>query len=118
VGSVRPQLAAGTVRVLAVAAPTRIAALPDVPTFAEAGLPGYQVTNWFGVLAPAGTPSDIVSRLNDHIGRAFSLPETVDRLAGAGILPMKEPVERFQKRIADDNIRWRDIVRTAGIQPE
>jgi tripartite-type tricarboxylate transporter receptor subunit TctC len=118
VGSVRSQLAAGTVRVLAVAAPTRIAALPDVPTFTEAGLHGYEVTNWFGVLAPAGTPRPIVQTLNDHIGQAFSAPKTVQQLEAAGILPMKESVEQFQKRIVSDNQKWREIVKRANIQPE
>jgi tripartite-type tricarboxylate transporter receptor subunit TctC len=118
VGSVRAQLAAGTVRVLAVAAPTRISALPDVPTFTEAGLQGYDVTNWFGVLAPAATPRDIVQLLNTHIGRAFSEPRTVQQLAEAGILPMRESVEQFQKRIIADHLKWRDVVKNAGIQPE
>ncbi len=118
VGSVRAQLAAGTVRVLAVAAPTRIAALPDVPTFDEAGLSGYDVTNWFGVLAPKGTPGAIVQLLNNHIGQSFSDPKVVKQLADAGILPMKESVEQFQKRIVTDHAKWRDIVRTAGIKPE
>ena len=106
------------VRVLAVAAPTRIAALPDVPTFDEAGLPGYEVTNWFGVLAPKGTPMAIVQTLNTHIGQAFADPKVVKTLADAGILPMKESVEQFQKRIATDHAKWREIVRIAGIKQE
>jgi tripartite-type tricarboxylate transporter receptor subunit TctC len=118
VGSVRSQIAAGTVRVLAVAAPTRIAALPDVPTFDEAGLPGYEVTNWFGVLAPNGTPRAIVQTLNTHIGQSFSDPKVVKQLADGGILPMKESVEQFQKRIVTDHAKWREIVRVANIKPE
>lgn len=118
VGSVRAQLAAGTVRVLAVAAPKRIAALPNVPTFAEAGLPQYEVTNWFGVLAPAATPREIVNLLNNHIGQAFENPKAVEQLIGAGILPMRESVDQFQKRIIADNMKWRDVVRNAGIKPE
>jgi tripartite-type tricarboxylate transporter receptor subunit TctC len=118
VGSVRAQLAAGTVRVLAVAAPQRIAALPDVPTFVEAGVKGYDITNWFGVLAPAATPRDVVQTLNNHIGQAFTLQSTVQRLSDAGILPMKESVEQFQKRIVTDHNKWRDIVQRAGIKPE
>ena len=118
VGSVRAQLAAGQVRVLAVAAPTRIAALPDVPTFEEAGLSGYEVTNWFGVLAPKGTPAAIVQQLNTHIGQAFTDPRVVKLLADGGILPMKESVDQFQKRIAADHAKWREIVRIAGIKQE
>ncbi|MFM9971235.1 MAG: Bug family tripartite tricarboxylate transporter substrate binding protein [Burkholderiales bacterium] len=118
VGSVRAQLAAGTVRVLAVAAPKRIAAIPNVPTFAEAGLPQYEVVNWFGVLAPAGTPRDVVALLNNHIGQAFENPKAVEQLTSAGIVPMKETVEQFQKRIVSDHVKWRDVVRNAGIKPE
>jgi tripartite-type tricarboxylate transporter receptor subunit TctC len=118
IGSVAPQIAAGEVRVLAVAAPKRLAALPDVPTIEEAGVQGYDVTNWFGVLAPAGTPRGIVQLLNTHIGQAFEAPRTVQQLAAAGILPMKESPEQFQKRIVADHARWRDMVRNAGIKPE
>ncbi|MSQ50573.1 MAG: tripartite tricarboxylate transporter substrate binding protein [Betaproteobacteria bacterium] len=118
VGSVRAQLAAGTVRVLAVASPTRIPALPNVPTFAEAGLAAYEVTNWFGVLAPAGTPRDVVLLLNNHIGQAFAGPTAVEQLTRAGIVPMKESVEQFQKRIVSDHLKWRDVVKNAGIKPE
>ena len=118
VGSVRAQMAAGQVRVLAVAAPKRIAAIPNVPTFAEAGLPSYEVTNWFGVLAPTGTPREIVNLLNNHIGQAFDNPKAVQQLSDAGIVPMKESVEQFQKRIVSDHTKWRDVVKNAGIKPE
>lgn len=118
VGSVRAQLAAGTVRVLAVAAPKRLQAIPNVPTFAEAGLPQYEVVNWFGVLAPTGTPREIVNTLNSHINQAFEQPKAVEQLTQAGILPIKETVEAFQKRIAADHLKWRDVVKNSGIQPE
>ena len=118
VGSVRAQLAAGTVRVLAVAAPKRIAALPNVPTFAEAGLVAYDVTNWFGVLAPAGTPREVIALLNNHIGQAFDNPKATQQLSDAGIVPLRESVEQFQKRIVSDHNKWRDVVRNAGIKPE
>ncbi len=118
VGSVRAQLAAGTVRILAVAAPKRIPAIPNVPTFAEAGLPAYEVTNWFGVLAPTGTPRDIILMLNNHIGQAFDNLKSVEQLTTAGIVPMRESVEQFQKRIISDHTKWRDVVKSAGIKPE
>jgi tripartite-type tricarboxylate transporter receptor subunit TctC len=118
IGSVRAQLAAKQVRVLAVAAPKRLAALPDVPTFAEAGLTGYDVTNWFGILAPGGTPRDIVQTLNNHISQAFDNAKAQEQLAAGGILPMKESVEQFQKRIVSETLMWRDVVKNAGIKPE
>ena len=86
------QLAAGTVRALAVAAPQRLSALPAVPTFDEAGLPGYDVTNWFGVLAPKGTPREAVVTMNRLITRMAEDPLVVQRFATSGILPMKEPI--------------------------
>lgn len=115
IGSARGQIAAGQVRVLAVAAPTRLAVLPDVPTFDQAGVSGYDVTNWFGVLAPAGTPRDIVELLNRQINQALEDPLVVQRLADGGILPLKESVQQFQRRIIADHAKWRDIVRIAGI---
>ncbi len=117
-GSVRAQIAAGQVRVLAVAAPTRLAAQPNVPTFDQAGVPGYDVTNWFGVMAPRGTPDAIVQLLNSHINQALEDPLVVQRLVEGGMLPIKESVQLFQKRIITDHAKWRDVVRTVGIKAE
>ena len=114
-GSVRAQIAAGQVRMLAVAAPTRLAAEPNVPTFDQAGIPGYDITNWFGVMAPRGTPANIVQLLNNHINQALEDPLVVQRLVEGGILPIRESVQQFQQRIITDNAKWRDIVRIVGI---
>ncbi|MFM9972462.1 MAG: Bug family tripartite tricarboxylate transporter substrate binding protein [Burkholderiales bacterium] len=111
-------MAARQVRVLAVAAPKRLAALPEVPTFVEAGLTGYEATNWFGILAAAGTPRDILQLLNSHISQAFDNAKAQEQLAAGGILPMKESVEQFHKRIVSETVMWRDVVRNAGIKPE
>jgi tripartite-type tricarboxylate transporter receptor subunit TctC len=118
IGSVQAQMQAGQVRALAVAGRQRLAALPAVPTLEEAGLSGYDVTNWFGVLAPKGTPRDAVQILNTHIGRIFDNPDVVKRFADAGALPMKESPEAFQKRILDDDAKWRDVVKNAGVKAE
>ena len=115
IGSAKGQIAAGQVRVLAVAGTRRLTVLPDMPTFDEAGVSGYDVTNWFGVMAPRGTPRDVVELLNRHIGQAAEDPPVVQKLAAAGILPMREPVEQFQKRVNADYAKWRDIVREAGV---
>jgi tripartite-type tricarboxylate transporter receptor subunit TctC len=90
--------------------------MPDMPTFDEAGVSGYDVTNWFGVMAPKGTPRDVVELLNRHIGQAAEDPPVVQKLAAAGILPMRESVEQFQKRVNADYAKWRDIVREAGVK--
>ena len=118
IGSAKGAIAKGQVRVLAVAGNRRLAALPDVPTFDQAGVSGYDVTNWFGVLAPKGTPRDIVESLHRHINQALDDPLVVQRLADGGILPIKESVQQFQKRIVTDHAKWRDIVRNAGIEAQ
>ena len=118
IGSAKGQIAAGQVRVLAVAGARRLAALPDVPTFDQAGVPGYDVTNWFGVLAPRGTPRDVVESLNSHINQVLDDPQVVQRLLDAGILPIRESVLQFQKRIITDHAKWREIVRIAGIKAQ
>ncbi len=118
VGTIQPHLAAGTVRTLAVAAPKRLVSLSNVPTFAEAGLTSYEVSNWFGVLAPAGTPRNIVTVLNNHIGQAFETPSALEQLSRAGALPIKESADQFQKRIVADYHKWRDVTQHAGIKPE
>ena len=117
-GSMRAQIQAGQIRVLAVGGRERLAALPEVATFEEAGLPGYDVTNWFGVFAPKGTPRAIVDTMNTHINRMFDDPNVVKRLQDGGMLPMRESADQFAKRIATDNIKWRDVVKRAGVTPQ
>lgn len=118
IGSAKGQIAAGQVRVLAVAAPTRLTALPDVPTFDQAGVAGYDVTNWFGVMAPKGTPRAAVQAINTQINHALEDQQVVQKLAAAGILPLKESVDQFQKRVNADYAKWRDVVRQAGVQAQ
>lgn len=118
IGSMQAQLAAGSVRAIAVASRQRLAALPEVPTFEQAGLPGYDATNWFGIQAPKGISAELVRTLNEHFNRASNDPGLQKRYADAGILPIRESVEVFQKRILDDHARWREVVRTAGIKSD
>jgi len=118
IGSMQAQLAAGSVRAIAVASRQRLAALPEVPTFEQAGLPGYDATNWFGIQAPKGISAELVRTQNDHFNRASNDPGLQKRYADAGILPIRESVEVFQKRILDDHARWREVVRTAGIKSD
>lgn len=118
IGTVKGQIAGGQVRVLAVAAPTRLTALPDVPTFDQAGVSGYDVTNWFGVMAPKGTPRAAVQAINTQINHALEDPQVVQRLAAAGILALRESAEQFQKRVNSDYAKWRDVVRQAGVKAQ
>jgi tripartite-type tricarboxylate transporter receptor subunit TctC len=113
-----PQVKAGKVRALAVAAPQRVAVLPEVPTMAEAGLPQLEGGPWFGLLVAAGTPRAIVDWLNSEARKAFEAPEVRERLAAQNLtLPLGTP-EDFAAHIAAETKRWGDVIRTAGIKME
>jgi tripartite-type tricarboxylate transporter receptor subunit TctC len=113
-----PHIAAGAVRALAVTATQRVAALPDVPTTVEAGLPELQGGAWFGLFAPAGTPGDVVAWLNRAARAAFSAPAVQARLQQQGAaLPLGSP-EEFAAFIAAERQRWGDVIRKANIRLE
>jgi tripartite-type tricarboxylate transporter receptor subunit TctC len=105
-------------RVLGVSTTKRSAALPEVPTIAESGLPQYEDSTWFGVLAPAGTPPAIVGRLNAELVRISRSPDVVERLAPDGGEPVGNTPEQFSRQIATDIARWRKVVKEAGIRLE
>jgi tripartite-type tricarboxylate transporter receptor subunit TctC len=113
-----PQVTTGKVRALAVAASQRIAAMPDVPTTAEVGMPELEGGPWFGLLVPAGTPRPIVEWLNAEATKAFSAPDMRDRLMAQGLtLPLGSP-EDFSRHIAAETKRWGDVIRAANIKME
>jgi tripartite-type tricarboxylate transporter receptor subunit TctC len=113
-----PNIKAGKLRALAVLARERSAALPDVPTAAEAGLPDFDVTTWYGVLAPAGTPRPIVTRLNGELVRIMHAPELKERLATMATEPRTSTPEEFAAYIAEERARWAEVVRKTGIKAE
>jgi tripartite-type tricarboxylate transporter receptor subunit TctC len=114
----RTQLQAGKVRALAVAAPQRVAAVPDVPTMAEAGFPQLEGGPWFGLMAPAGTPRAVIDWLNGEARKAFSAPDVRERFIAQGMtLPLGTP-EQFSAYVAAESKRWGDIIRKAGIKME
>jgi tripartite-type tricarboxylate transporter receptor subunit TctC len=113
-----PHIKAGKLRALAVIDSKRATALPDVPTAAEAGLPGFEVTTWYGVLAPAGTPRGVVSRLNAEIVRVVQSPEMKERLATMATEPMTSTPEEFADLIRQEIVKWAQVVRTAGLKAE
>ena len=113
-----PQLAAGKVRALAITATERVAAVPDVPTTVEAGLPQMQGGAWFGLFAPAGTPREVVAWLNRAAKATFTAPGTRQRLEQQGaVLPLGSP-EAFAAFIATERQRWSEVIRKAGIRLE
>ena len=107
---------AGKMRALAVTSKRRIVAAPEVPTFEEAGVPGYEAIGWFGVVAPAGTPADIINRLNREIVAALADPEIRDRALAAGAEPLTSTPQEFAVLIREETRKWAQVIRTAGIK--
>ena len=110
-----PHVKSGKLRVLAVSTPQRLSALPDVPTVAEAGLPGYEFQVWIGIVAPAGTPAAIVDKLNSEIRAAVAVPEIRDQLVNEGGMQIvgNSPAQ-FGAHIAADLDLWRKVVKDTG----
>jgi tripartite-type tricarboxylate transporter receptor subunit TctC len=107
----------GHVKPLAVSSAARFAPLPEVPTFAEAALPGYESSGWFGVVAPAGTPPQVIALLNEAIVDALGDPATVERLRAVGVEPAPTSPEEFGRVIESDIVKWRRVIADAGIKP-
>jgi tripartite-type tricarboxylate transporter receptor subunit TctC len=109
---------AGKLRAIAVTTSTRSSLLPDVPTVAESGLPGYEATNWYGFLAPAKTPRDIVERLNTEMVKILHMPEVKEKLAGLGAEPVGNTPQQFAETIKSDAAKWKRIVAETGAKAE
>ncbi len=112
--SATAQIKAGKLKALAVTTPQRAASLPDVPTMAESGLPGFDVSTWFGVFAPAGTPAPIVSRLNQTLTAALKTPEMRERLARMGAEPAPMSSEQFAALVRDELAKYEKVVKFSG----
>ncbi|SEB15882.1 tripartite tricarboxylate transporter substrate binding protein [Variovorax sp. YR216] len=116
--AVSTQVKAGKLRALAVTTSKRVAMLPDVPTMAEAGLPGYETSTWGGLLAPAGTPKPVVAKLAAETTRILALPDVKQRLMDAGVEPVGGTPEQFSAFITQEMGKWAKVAKEAGIQPE
>jgi tripartite-type tricarboxylate transporter receptor subunit TctC len=110
-----PHMRSGRVRALAVTGPARTPLLPALPTVAEAGLPGYAVTGFFGVLVPGGTPAGIIAKLNGEIVRAVRAADVQASLAAEGAEPVGSSPEEFAAYIREEITRWAGAVKTAGL---
>jgi tripartite-type tricarboxylate transporter receptor subunit TctC len=108
----------GRLRALAVSSPQRIAALPDVPTVAESGYPGFEADQWYGVVAPAGTPPAVVARLNAEINKALALPEVAQQLAVEGAVPTPTTPQAFGQLIAREIPRWAEVVKAGNVRAD
>jgi tripartite-type tricarboxylate transporter receptor subunit TctC len=117
-GAVRAPVEAGNAKVLAVAQSQRLKSAPQLPTSAEAGLPGYEFATWFGIVAPKGTPAPVIAKLVKHIHAMQDDPEIQRKLADGGLEALKETPEQFGARMRRDYDRFRDIVKAAKLKPE
>jgi tripartite-type tricarboxylate transporter receptor subunit TctC len=112
--SITPHAKAGRVRGLAVTGATRSAALPDLPTVAEAGVPGYEASTWNGIVAPAGVPKTIVTTLNAEINKALDTPTVRQRFAAIGAEPTITTPDQFREFIRRENAKWAQVIKRSG----
>jgi len=116
--SVVPHVRSGRLRALATTGAQRSPALPDLPTVAEAGVPGYEASLWYGFVGPARMPPEIVQRLNSEIAAVLATPDVRERLASQGLDPRSSSAEEFARLLASDIERWAGVVRRVGVQAE
>jgi len=112
--SALPQIKAGKLKALAVTSAQRASALPDVPTIAEAGLPGFEATSWFGLLAPAGTPKEVIAKLNAEVAKWLASPEAREKLAAQGAIAAGKTPEDFTQHIVAETAKWQKVVKESG----
>ena len=110
-----PHIKTGKIRILAVTGTRRVPAMPEVPTVAEAGVPGSEFTIWFAMYAPSGTPKTIISRLNQVIVESLAAPETREQLAKAGVDPESSTPEELGKYLRSEIARWAKVIKASGI---
>ena len=113
-----PQIKGGRLKALGVGSANRIPAIPDLPTISESGVPGYEVTNWWGIMAPGGTPRPVIERLHKELAAIVALPETKKRFEDEGSEPVQMGPEEFGRFIASETAKWGRVVKEAGIRAE
>ncbi|MBI4191972.1 MAG: tripartite tricarboxylate transporter substrate binding protein [Betaproteobacteria bacterium] len=113
-----PFVRSGKLRLLAVTSSKRLDIVPDSPTVAESGFPGYEVTGWYGVLAPGGTPNNIVAKLNAELVRTLRLPQTKELLARSAVQPVGSTAEEFSAFIKSEAVKWGELVKQLGIEAQ
>jgi tripartite-type tricarboxylate transporter receptor subunit TctC len=116
--TVLPMVEAGKVRAIALTGVTRAKTLPNVPTVQESGVKGYDVSSWYGVFAPAGTPATIVNRLHTELTRAIKAPDVLERFATLGADPSGMGPEEFGRHVREEIKKWAEVVKASGARPE
>ena len=114
----KPQIGSGAIRALGVSGRKRSQALPDIPPIAEAGVPAYEATQWYGLVAPAGTPPEIIARLHAEATKALETQEMKDKLAGDGAEPVGTSPAEFAAHIKGELEKWAGVARAAHIEPQ
>jgi tripartite-type tricarboxylate transporter receptor subunit TctC len=114
----KPQIESGAIRALGVSSRKRSEAMPDVPAIAEAGVPDYEATQWYGLAAPAGTPADVIARLHGEAVRALATKDMKDKLAGDGAEPVGTTADEFAIHIKAELEKWAKVARAAKIEPQ
>jgi len=115
-GPIIPMIKAGRLKALAVSGSERMSTIPDVPTFAEAGLQGFDARTWYGVLAPAGTPRDIIDKLSAEIARIVAMPDIQERLQTLAMTPFVSSADQFAKLMISDMARYKKIIETTHVK--
>ena len=113
-----PQAQSGRLRAIAVTSAQRVSTAPEIPTAAESGLPGYEASTWFGLFAPAGTPKEVVAKLNADARSALSGNDVKERMAGQGLFVVASTQEQFAEFLKKEIPRWTKIVKDAGVKPQ
>jgi tripartite-type tricarboxylate transporter receptor subunit TctC len=116
--SAQPHIKSGRLRALGVTGSKRAPGADDIPTIAEAGVPGYEAVQWYGVLAPAGTPRDIISKLHTGVVRALQNPEVRQRLLNDGAEPIGSSPDEFAAYLRSETAKWAKVTQAAGIKPD
>jgi len=118
IGLLAPHLKSGRLRALAIGSPDRFEGMPTVPTVAEQGYPGFDVSAWHGLLMPAGTPGEIVLRVNEAVSEALKAPDVSGRMRGLGYIPVGGPPAALDQLIKGDTAKWAKVIRDANIQAD
>jgi tripartite-type tricarboxylate transporter receptor subunit TctC len=113
-----PQINSGRLKILGVGSSKRVPALPNVPTISEGGVPGYEATNWWGIVAPAGTPRPVIDRLHKELSLILATSETKKRFETEGGEAVQMSSDDFGKFIVSETAKWAKVVKEAGIKPE
>ncbi len=116
--SMLPHVRAGRIRALAVTDPKRSITVPEIPTVAESGVPGYETNSWVALFAPAGTPAEIISRLSTESARALKLSEVRERIMKSGQEPVSNTPAEMARILRTDFEKWRSVIKDAGIKPD